>query len=121
MKLKSMLDLPKLIFGEDAYFGEFENEKSAVWYLDHEKREAVDMSDAPGDGPGAGLEGFSRDELIDAEVDALLARGSAAKEKYEAGDVTFKPVKAWLGGDRVESVGPWRASVWGSGAPRCAA
>ena len=96
----------------DAASREFENEKSAVWYLDHEKREAVDMSDAPGDGPGAGLEGFSRDELIDAEVDALLARGSAAKEKYEAGDVTFKPVKAWLGGDRVESVGPWRASVW---------
>jgi hypothetical protein len=94
------------------------NEGSALWYLDHEKREAVDMSDASGgdshaDPQGGGrLDGFSRDELIDAETNALLARGSVAKEKYEANDVTFKPVKAWLGGDRVESVGPWRASVW---------
>ena len=90
------------------------NGGAAVWYLDHEKREAVDMSDESGDfvEHPSRIEGFTRDELIDAEVDALLARGSTAKEKYEAGDVTFKPVKAWLGGDRVESVGPWRATVW---------
>ena len=88
------------------------NRGSALWYLDHEKREAVDMSDADTT-EGDRLDGFSRDELIDAETNALLARdGSIAKEKYEASDVTFKPVKAWLGGDRVESVGPWRASVW---------
>ena len=95
-----------------------EGTSACLWYLDHEKREAVDMSDASGgdaqtDPRGGGrLDGFSRDELIDAETNALLARGSVAKEKYEANDVTFKPVKAWLGGDRVESVGPWRASVW---------
>ena len=103
--------------GDEAGAGESAAEadaaESAVWYLDHETREAVDVSEASGDGgDGARLGGFSRAELIDAEVDALLARGSIAKEKYEAGDVTFEPVKSWLGGDRVESVGPWRASVW---------
>ena len=118
----SMLFVGELSSDEDQSGGATEKKPdaggsggSAMWYLDHEKREAVDMSDESGDlaaGSGPGLEGFTQAELIDAEVDALLARGSTVKEKYEAGDVTFKPVKAWLGGDRVESVGPWRATVW---------
>ena len=84
------------------------NPAARMWYLDHEKKQAVDMSD---DGDTSGIDGFSETELIDAEVDSLMTRGPV-KEKYQTGDISFKPVKSWLVGDRVETIGPWKAAVW---------
>ena len=50
-------------------------------------------------------------ERVEAEADELLRRGPT-KEKYRADDVTFRPAKSWMGNDRAEKVGRWRAEVW---------
>ena len=83
---------------------------ACMWYLDHEKKQAVDMSDESESSHQ--IDGFTETELVDAEVDALMKSGSVVKEKFVAGDISFKPSKTWLGGDRTETVGPWRARVW---------
>ena len=82
--------------------------RSRLLYVDHDKGEAVDTTDE-----GEDAEELARGERerVEAEADELLRRGPT-KEKYRADDVTFRPAKSWMGNDRAEKVGRWRAEVW---------
>ena len=85
--------------------------RSRLLYVDHDKGEAVDTTDE-----GEDAEELARGERerVEAEADELLRRGPT-KEKYRADDVTFRPAKSWMGNDRAEKVGRWRAEVDAAG------
>ena len=78
---------------------------SRLLFLDHEKRECVDVGNEP--------EETTEEERdrIDNEVDVMMEEGPT-KRKYRADDVNFKPVKAWLGGNKKEKVGEWNTEVY---------
>ena len=78
---------------------------SRLLFLDHEKRECVDVGNEP--------EETAEEERdrIDNEVDVMMEEGPT-KRKYRADDVNSKPVKAWLGGNKKEKVGEWNTEVY---------
>jgi len=82
-----------------------------LFYVDREAKEAVDMDQAKADAEIAATPGYDPKREAQREVDEALLMGST-KSKYAAEDVRFVPVKSWLGGNRVEKVGEWRAEVW---------
>ena len=88
--------------------GDAPTTRSRLLYVDHDKREAVDTTDE-----GEDAEELARGERerVEAEADELLLRGPT-KEKYRADDVTFRPARTWMGYNRAEKVGEWRAEVW---------
>ena len=91
--------------------GDAPSTRSRLLYVD-DKREAVDTTDE-----GEDAEELARGERerVEAEADELLLRGPT-KEKYRADDVTFRPAKSWMGNNRAEKVGEWRAEVWDAAA-----
>lgn len=98
--------------GEDAPIpGEDPIVPPTLFYVDREAKEAVDMDQAKADAEIAATPGYDPKREAQREVDEALLMGST-KSKYAAEDVRFVPVKSWLGGNRVEKVGEWRAEVW---------
>ena len=98
--------------GEDARIpGEDPIVPPTLLYVDREAKEAVDMDQAKADAEIAATPGYDPKREAQREVDEALLMGST-KSKYAAEDVRFVPVKSWLGGNRVEKVGEWRAEVW---------
>ena len=97
--------LPKWRRGKFSLVFEGKDGDSRLLFLDHVKRECVDVGNEPEE-----TSAEERDR-IDNEVDVMMEEGPT-KRKYRADDVVFKPVKAWLGGTKREKVGEWSTEVY---------
>ena len=98
-------------------------ERAKLWFVDHASREVVNATErttttktkkAQGEDGGPMVmipEEMSEEEMIEAQVDALLMEGPS-KKRVRTEEFRFKPVKGWIAGNAKSWIKGRKTEVW---------
>lgn len=96
-------------------------ERAKLWFVDHASREVVNATERTTtttktktqgeDGTVMIPEEMSEEEMIEAQVDALLMEGPS-KKRVRTEEFRFKPVKGWIAGNAKSWIKGRKTEVW---------
>lgn len=94
-------------------------ERAKLWFVDHASREVVNATErttktktqGEDGGPVMIPEEMSEEEMIEAQVDALLMEGPS-KKRVRTEEFRFKPVKGWIAGNAKSWIKGRKTEVW---------